>query len=70
MVSGKRVKTNWASTVIHHIILKKIKRVMWLPYGHSVPKVLKHISFIVKDEEIVENSIASFLLLLLKILDL
>lgn len=41
-----KVKTNWANTVIHQMM------VMWLPYVYLELKVFKHVSFNIKDESL------------------
>lgn len=42
--------------MIHHMTVTKKKRVTWIPYGHLVSKILKHVSFNIEDEKFVSKS--------------
>lgn len=52
---ANKIETNWASIVIHHMMVINKKGATWIPYGDLVSKVLELLGFNVVDEEFMDN---------------
>lgn len=52
---ANKIETNWASIVIHHMMVINKKVATWIPYGDLVLKVLELLGFDVVDEEFMDN---------------